>query len=89
MKIYLRACLATTLVLIGTSSATASSLESIAGAVGGQSTCSTFGPPARIGSLFGSIFSIGDVGNGISDCGLQGSMQSLAGAQGPLTSTTR
>jgi hypothetical protein len=88
MRTYIRACsLATTLALVGASSATASSLESLAGAVGGQSTCGTFGPPDRIGSLFGSIFSIGDVGNGISDCGMKGSIQTLTAAQGPLTST--
>lgn len=52
----------------------ASTVQAQAAAVGGQATCGVFGPPTSIGNLFGSIFLVGNVGNGISDCGLQGSI---------------
>ncbi|MHB8741674.1 MAG: VPLPA-CTERM sorting domain-containing protein [Sulfuricaulis sp.] len=67
--------------------ACASNLQALAGAVGGQSTCGTFSTPPPIGPLFGAIFSIGTTGNGISDCGLQGSIPDNTAASGPVTST--
>jgi glucose/arabinose dehydrogenase len=76
------------LTLLGVADATASSLESVAGAVGGQSSCSTSGSRPPISTLFGSYFQIGTTGNGISDCGLQGSIQDRTATQGPLTTTS-
>src|ERR1035438_8298456 len=63
----------------------AANVNALAGAVGGQSSCVTFGTPAPIGPLFGSIFGIGDIGNGISDCSLQGSIQNSISAMGPVS----
>jgi hypothetical protein len=60
-------------------------LDAFAGTVGGNSTCGTFGPPAPV-NFFGSPgFGIGINGNGISDCGLAGSLVDHNAALGPLT----
>jgi hypothetical protein len=75
------------LALLNFNNARASSLESIAAAVGGQSTCNTFGTRPPISTIFGGYFQIGTTGNGISDCGLQGSIQDNTAAKGPLTTT--
>ena len=62
-------------------------LEAFAGAVGGSSSCVTFGPPPPIGNFFGSAgFGVGITGNGISDCGLQGGIQDVTQSVGPLSS---
>jgi hypothetical protein len=88
MKIDIRGyVLFTLLTMLGVADATASSLESVAGAVGGQSSCNTFGSRPPVSTLFGSFFQIGTTGNGISDCGLQGSVQDHIATQGPLTTT--
>jgi hypothetical protein len=64
--------------------ARAGNLEAFAGTVGGSSSCSTFGPPAPV-QLFGSPgFSIGITGNGISDCGLTGSLVDQNLPLGPI-----
>jgi hypothetical protein len=73
---------------MGVKTAAANSLGSAAGAIGGQSTCSgTAAPPGQIGLLFGATFSLGNVGSGIAECGLKGSIRSLTAPHGPLTST--
>lgn len=71
----------------GITDATAAGLQSIAGAVGGQSSCGTSISRPPISTLFGSFFQLGTTGNGISDCGLQGSMQNQTATHGPLTTT--
>jgi hypothetical protein len=73
--------------MLGITNATASSLQSVAGAVGGQSSCNTYGSRPPVSTLFGSYFQIGTTGNGISDCGLQGSIQDQTATRGPLTTT--
>jgi hypothetical protein len=75
------------LIILGVTDAGASGLEAIAGAVGGQSSCSTAVTPTSISLSFGGVFGIGTTGNGISDCGLQGSIQDNIATKGPLTST--
>lgn len=77
-------CLA--LIILAITPARAGSIEAFAGTVGGTATsCSTFGPPSPI-SFFGSPgFGIGINGNGISDCGLQGSLVDNIAAFGPVT----
>jgi len=91
MKTYIGAwSVAATLVVTNVTSAASSGLDSMAIAVGGQSTCtsSDSGPPPPIGSLIGSLFVIPTpaIGNGISDCGLNGSIKSLTATTGPVTS---
>lgn len=75
------------LIVLGISDATATSLESIAGAVGGSSSCNTYGSRPPINTFFGGYFSIGTTGNGVSDCGMQGGVQDSIAAKGPLTTT--
>jgi len=71
--------------VLSAGSASASDLQALAGAVGGQSTCTTFGTRPPIGPLFGAVFDTGNIGNGISDCGLQGSIQNNTVANGSVT----
>jgi len=67
----------------------AANLEAFAGAIGGNSTCVTFGPPAQVGSFFGSVgFVIGNIGNGVSDCGLAGGFLDINLPGGLATSTS-
>lgn len=75
----------TLLPMLGITNTYAAGLESIAGAVGGQSSCGTSGSRPPVSTLFGSYFQIGITGNGISDCGLQGSVQDHTATRGPLT----
>lgn len=75
----------TLLPMLGITNTYAAGLESIAGAVGGQSSCGTSGSRPPVSTLFGSYFQIGITGNGISDCGLQGSIQDHTATRGPLT----
>ena len=75
------------LTMLGVADAMAASLEAVARAVGGQSSCTTFTSRPPVSTLFGSFFQIGTTGNGISDCGLQGSIQDRTATQGPSTTT--
>jgi hypothetical protein len=66
-------------------------LEAYAGVVAGNnSSCQDFGPPATMGAFFGALtYGIGNVGNGISDCGFAGSASDiiLPAGPGPASST--
>jgi hypothetical protein len=75
----------TLFAMLGITNANAAGLQSVAGAVGGQSSCGTFVSRPPFSTLFGSYFQIGTTGNGISDCGLQGSVQDQIATSGPLT----
>ena len=88
LKPLAEAVIACALGIYTSSTALATSLEALAGAIGGIGNasipqgCTTYGPPTPLGSFFGSGISI-PIG-GITSCGYSGGVNDVTAASGPL-----
>jgi len=73
-----------------TAPAYAVSLEAFSGAIAGLNECPGGGAPAGMYAFFGAGagFGIGNVGNGISDCGLSGGINDVFQSVGPALSAS-